>query len=227
MKLFPRFILIVLFTTSLSFSQSTPETTLGAWYMIDGNHQISKRISLKTGLQLRTFEPLDNINLMFYYTGVNYHLKNKSMFTLAYCYLDIDKTFSSVGTSHLFENRFYEQYYIKSTALLPINHRIRLEQRIFNYQHSHNVKHRMRYRIGSKIILNKSLFISASNEFFFNFQDQIMDENRFQICLGFNISKSANIQLGYLNHEIHQMNLNRMLVSYCFKTNWMSDKKEK
>lgn len=219
--------MIVFFTTTISYSQSTPESTLGAWYMIDGNHQISNRISFKTGLQLRSFEPTDNINLMFYYTGINYHLENKSMFTLAYCYLDIDKTFNTVGNSHLFENRFYEQYYIKSTGSMPINHRIRLEQRIFNYQHNQKVKHRVRYRIGSKLKLGKTFFLSASNEFFFNFKDQIMDENRFQICFGVNVSKSANIQIGYLNHEIHQMNLNRMLISYCFKTNWKSNKKPK
>ena len=217
--------MIAFFITIQAFSQTTPENKLGAWYMIDGNHQISNRISIKTGLQLRSYELADNINLMFYYGGVNYHMKNNVIFTLAYCFLDIDKTFLTTGESHLYENRIYEQIYIKKTASLPINHRIRVENRFFNYQNNQKTKHRLRYRIGSKIKLNKTFSVSASNEFFANFTGPIFNENRFQVCLGIKISKGNSLKVGYLNHEIFNMNLNRLQLGYYFKTNWVSKTK--
>ena len=105
--LFTTFILI--FTLTISFSQSTPEDKFGAWYVIDGNHRVSDKISLKTGFHLRSFEVLDNMNLLFYYTGINYHLNKKTTLTLAYCYLDIDRSFLISGENHLYENRPYEQ----------------------------------------------------------------------------------------------------------------------
>ncbi|GAL79894.1 hypothetical protein JCM19274_2566 [Algibacter lectus] len=51
-----------------------------------------------------------------------------------------------------------------------------------------------------------------------NLQDQVFTENRFYATIGFNVSKTSNFQLGYLNHEINKLNLNRLQVGYFFKT---------
>ena len=207
------------FVSLTNYAQSTPEDKLGAWYMYDGNHRISDKISLKSGFQLRSFEALDNINLLFYYTGVNYLLNKKTTLTLAYCYLDIDRSFSITGENHLYENRPYEQISYKHKLFnLPINHRLRLEHRFLNFKHKHTTQHRFRYRLGTKIKLNKTLFINVNEELFINLKDDVFTENRFYTALGFNISNSSHIQLGYLNHEINKLNLNRLQVGLFIKT---------
>ena len=212
-------ILLFILTITLSYSQTTPEDKFGAWYMLDATHKIADKFSIKTGLQLRSFEVLDNINLLLYYTGANYYLNKKTTLTLAYCFLDIDRSFSITGESHLYENRPYEQVSYKQQLFKqPIQHRLRLEHRFLNFQHTQTTLHRLRYRLGTKIKLNRTLFLNINNEIFANFKDQVFTENRFYAALGFNLSKSNNIQLGYLNHEINKLNLNRLQVGLFIKT---------
>ena len=67
--------IVLIISISNSYSQS-PEDKLGSWYMLDGTHKVADKWSVKTGFQLRSFEVLDNLNLLFYYAGANYHLNN-------------------------------------------------------------------------------------------------------------------------------------------------------
>ena len=211
-------IILSLFSIYHSHAQSA-EDKFGAWYMLDGTHKIADAWSIKTGFQLRSFEVLDNINLLFYYTGANYHINKNLTLTLMYSYLDIDRSFTISGESHLYENRPYEQLsYTQHTKTLPIYHRLRFEQRFLNYQHDHTVLHRVRYRLGTKIKLSKAVFFNINNEIFMNFKDEVFTENRFYAAFGFNVSKSSHVQLGYLNHEINHSNLNRLQVGLFFKT---------
>jgi len=187
--------------------------------MFDGTHRVLNKLSIKTGIQLRSFEVIDNINLMLYYTGIKYHLSKKTSLTLAYCYLDIDKTFLVTGKNHLYESRPYEQISYKQEIYnFPINHRLRLEHRFLNYKQQHTTLHRFRYRIGTKINLNKTFFIKVNEEVFMNTKNQVFTENRLFAALGYQLSKSSNIQLGYLNHEINKQNLNRLQVGFFIKT---------
>ena len=68
---------ILIFRISFSFFQSKPEDKFGGWYMFDGTPKVSNKFNVKTGIQLRSFEVIDNMNLLFYYTGISYHLNKK------------------------------------------------------------------------------------------------------------------------------------------------------
>lgn len=203
----------------IGYSQSTPESSLGTWYMLDATHAVTNKLSIKTGVQLRSYEVLDNINLLFLYSGVNYKTTSNSTFTLCYGYLDIDKTFTDTGFPHQYENRIYEQFtYKHKLVILPIIHRLRIEHRFLNYDHKLETKHRLRYCIGTKIKLTKNLYVNASNEFFANLKEDMFTENRLYMGLGINISKTNNIQFGYLNHKINGLNLHRLQVGVLIKT---------
>ncbi|GAA4807255.1 DUF2490 domain-containing protein [Litoribaculum gwangyangense] len=212
--------MFIVLTFSISiYSQPTPEKKLGAWYMLDANHKVSEAFSIKTGFQLRTFEVFDNMNVLFYYTGINYHLNKKTTLTFAYCYLDIDRTFIISGENHLYENRPYEQIsYRHKISNLPIYHRLRLEHRFLNFKRTNSLNNRFRYKLGTKIELNKTFFMNVNNEFFANLEGKVFTENRFYAALGINIFDDDNIQIGYLNHEINKQNLNRIQVGLFFKT---------
>lgn len=200
-------------------AQKTPESSLGAWYMLDATHAVSNKISIKTGVQLRSYEVFNNINLLFVYTGINYKISKNTIFTLTYGYLDIDRTFTDIGFPHLYENRIYEQLsYKHKLSKLPISHRLRVEHRFLNFSHKLDTKHRLRYCLGSKIALTEDYFLNVSNEFFTNLKKDTATENRLYAAVGLNISKANNIQLGYLNHKINGLNLHRLQVGIFIKT---------
>lgn len=224
MKTYISFIIFTLHIL-LGYSQSSPENKLGSWYMFDGTHKVSEKWSVKTGVQLRSFEVTDNINLLFLYTGANYHLNKSILLTLAYCYLDIDRSYALTGETHLYENRPYEQISYKHQLLqLPIYHRLRLEHRFLNYRHDHTILNRVRYRIGTKIKLSKTVFVNLNNEFFANLKDDVFTENRLVGTFGFNLSKTTNIQLGYMNHKLNGLNLHRLQVGLYLKTDFTKKK---
>ena len=215
------FLILLGLSVPLSYSQSSPKDKIGAWYMFDGTHIVSEQISIKTDVQLRSYELLDNMNLMFYNLGINYKLSSKTTATFAYCFLDIDKSYASNGTSHLFENRFYEQIcYNHNIGILPIYHRFRLENRFLNYVDKNIVKNRFRYCLGTKIKLNNCFFVNCSNEIFANLKGDVFTENRFYTAIGINLSKYNNIQLGYLNQKINGENLHRLQIGIFIKTDY-------
>lgn len=203
----------------LCHAQKTPESSLGAWYMLDATHAVSNKIGIKTGVQLRSYEVFNNINLLFVYTGINYKISKNTTFTLTYGYLDIDRTFTDIGFPHLYENRIYEQLsYKHKLSKLPISHRLRIEHRFLNFAHKLDTKHRLRYCLGSKIALTEDYFLNVNNEFFANLKKDTARENRLYAAVGLNISKTNNIQLGYLNHKINGLNLHRLQVGIFIKT---------
>ncbi len=215
---------IFIFTISINHSQPTAEDKFGAWYIYNGTHKISKKMDIISGTQLRAFEIFDNINLLFLYTGANYHLNKNMTLTLGYSYLDIDRTFSITGETHLYENRPYEQMrYEHNTPYLKMYHRLRLEHRILNFKHQRTNLNRFRYRVGTKININKSFFLNINNEVFANLKGNVFSENRLYTAIGIRVF-SNNIQIGYLNHKINDLNLNRLQVAINIKTNHLNKK---
>ena len=225
MKSFFKILVFTIITTQLNYAQKTFENEFGSWYMLNHTLKTSNKIDVISGLQIHDFKVFDNMNLWFFYAGANYHLNKTTTITLAHCFLDIDKTFATNGDNHLFENRPYLQLKHKNTSSkLHLNHRFRYEIRLLNYKGTHNTLHRFRYRLAHKKNLNKLLFVTVSNEIFANLKGALFTENRFYFALGFNVSKSNNIQIGYLNHEINNMNLNRLQISFNIKTNLVNAK---
>ena len=212
-------LLFITISIQLLNAQTPVEKKLGAWYTVDGTHTLSDKISLTTGVQLRDYEVFDDINLIFFYAGINYKLTPKTTLSAGYYYIDVDKTFIIHDTPHLYENTIFEQIaYNHNLGKLPIYHKLRLENRFFSYSSKTFTEHRFRYCLGSKIKINDLLFINANNEFFANLQGDVFDENRLYGALGFNLSKSNNIQFGYMNQKIKGLNLHRLQVMLLIKT---------
>lgn len=204
---------------ALGFCQSNPEKKLGSWFTYSGTHKISEKISIHTCSQLWLYEVGDNFNLIFLSSGLNYYISPKLIANVSYGYLDIDSAFNT-NSNHTFENRVFEQITYKHTiSKLPIDHRFRVEQRFLNTPVTNKTNHRLRYRLGTSIKLDKYLFIRLNNEFFTTLNKGFTTENRFYSALGINISKSNNLQMGYVNRKINGLNLHRIEIGYYIKTN--------
>lgn len=212
-------ILIVLITISTGHAQKSAEDMLGTWYTYFGNHRLSDDFSLVLGGQIWSFEPVNNFNLLLVKAGLNYHINDNLKVELGYSFLDIDRSIQTIEGNHIFENRISEQVAFKhSIGSLPIDQRFRIEHRLFNLQNGNSVKHRLRYRLGTKIKLNKTLFIRAHNEVLAHIEKDFFSENRLYGAIGINLKSSCNLQLGYMYRFINDLNLHRLQIGLYIKT---------
>ncbi|MCB0383356.1 MAG: DUF2490 domain-containing protein [Psychroserpens sp.] len=203
----------------LSFGQSNPEKKTGTWYMFSGTHQISERLSINTGIQLRYYELMSNYNLDFFYSGVTYSINSNTLLTCNYGYLDIDRSIEFTNITNTIEHRLWEQItYNHNLSKIPIHHRFRLEHRFLHDIFENTIQNRLRYRLGTTIKLNNTYYINANNEFFLNLEGEAFRENRLYIAFGFHIHKTIKVELGYLNQHINALNLDRLQVGLHIKT---------
>ncbi|WP_298556416.1 DUF2490 domain-containing protein [uncultured Algibacter sp.] len=213
-------ILFFIFSFSKTFSQSPVEDELGSWFTFLGNHKVSDKVSISTLIQAWDYELADNFNFILYNLSLNYAVSPKVTTTLAYGYADIDSGFETNGP-HTFENRLSEQIGYKHKLFkLPIDHRLRAEQRFLNKSTSNITHNRLRYRLGLKIPLNKTLFFRIHNEYITTLNSKKVtgfSENRFYSALGINVSKSVNVQVGYLNRAIKKLSLHRLQLGLFYK----------
>jgi hypothetical protein len=216
---FKRLTIIFFLYLSQSYAQVGTKKNLGSWYIYDGTHIISNKLSFKTGVQFRFFEITSNFNLLLVSTGINYHVSPKTTITLNYSYLDVDRSIEATGETHLFENRLYEQINFKHKIKhFTITNRIRLENRFLNDLDKNTTLNRIRYQLGASVNLNKSLFVLFNDEVFANLQSKMFTENRFYTGLGIHVSKFNNIELGYLKQRINGVTINRFQAAIYIKT---------
>ncbi len=215
------FVLLICLSAQFSYSQTNPEDKLGIWYDLGGNHRISEKLSITTYTQLWLYEFNDNFNFFLFKTGVNYRINPKLTASILYDYSDFDSNIN-VSAPHTFENRISEQIVFKhKLSKLPIDHRFRFEHRFRRKSSSKTSRARLRYRLGTKLKLNKTLFVRLHNELLLTPKLSNTPENRFYSGIGFNISKSKNIQIGYLNRNTSKgSNLHRLEIGFFFKTDF-------
>lgn len=213
-------LLLLLFTLNITFAQSPVEDKLGSWFTFSGNHKISDKVGFTALIQAWDYELADSFNFILYNLSLNYAVSPKVTTSLAYGYADIDSGFET-NASHTFENRLSEQVYYKHKLFkLPIDYRFRAEQRFLNKSGSNLIHNRFRFRLGTKIMLNKILFFRIHNEYLSTIESKKVDafsENRFYSALGINTSKAVNIQVGYLNRSIRKLSLHRVQLGLFYK----------
>lgn len=220
-KIMKKVLLFILFFISFTNfnAQTKAEQNFGSWYYIYGTHKISNNWSFLTGFEERNYQTLKNYNLTLYTVGANYKVSDKFTATLGYMYLDIDRTFDPDVDPNTIENRHYEQISYKSNFLnFPFYQRVRFEHRHLNSMGNNSLINRMRYRFKTKIALNKTFYLTASNESFLNFKGNLYAENRFISSFGFKASKNISLEIGYLGHYINDLHLYRLQFGLFFNT---------
>lgn len=222
-KLILQLILLLIFQTS--YAQITSEEKLGAWYDIGGIHKISKKTSVETYAQFWLYEVNNNFNFFLFKLGYNYNFNAKLKATIYLGYSDFDENIN-ISVPHTYEKRITEQISFKHKLIkLPLTHRVRIEHRFFRKSNSKSKVARLRYRLGTKFNLKNNLFANINNELLLTPKNNNTPENRFYAGLGFNISKSNNIQLGYMNRNTpNKENLHRIQVGIYFKTDLRKNK---
>lgn len=205
------------------YSQKIISNQSHAWVSYLGNHKITDNLGLHTEYQWRRTDGFKNWQQSLMRVGLDYFVNSNFSFTAGYGWI-VTFPYGEQPVGHEFqENRFWEQVNMKSKiGRFEVQHRYRLEQRFIenwvkdtedSFEKSDNLfRQRIRYRLMILVPLSRNemtdntLFLNVNDEPFIGFGKgigkNILDQNRFNINLGWLIKKELNIQFGYLNQYI-------------------------
>lgn len=221
------FLLVILFCNpNLLLSQNTRLNTnhkIG-WYNYFGTFQVSKKFSFHTEYQLRRNEIVTQWQQSLLRLGVNYQLNPKVQLRFGYAWVETfaygEIPLNSMGKSFSEYRIFQIATITDKVSIIDLSHRFMLEQRwIGRYSNASLTSedefpliHRFRYMfrmqapLKGKEIRNKTPYAAMYNELFIGFgknvNENIFDQNRFGILLGYRLSHLLRIEAGYLNQTL-------------------------
>jgi len=202
---------------SLVFAQ---QDELGNWLMYFGTNKIADDWSIHSEVQYRnhTVEPV-NIEQLLLRTGINYHLAKHATLTFGYGYIASHVFESEQKEPESKEHRIFQQLILTNKiSRLKFEHRYRFEQRWVNS----NYRSRLRYRLMLFLPLNNptitpgTFFLGIYDEIFLNTTQIFFDRNRLYAALGYQISKTTQVQLGYLRQQVNAFGKNHLQAAVVF-----------
>lgn len=218
------FLSSLLFLSIHSYSQ-VEESKLGSWYMYFYNVNFEEsNFGLQGDIQYRSWNTIEDLEQLMLRSGVTYRTNDSSvLFTLGYANI----TSGAPGESNITvnESRVYQEALFgqKIMQRVHLTHRFRYEQRWIENQ---DFRTRLRYSFSMNIGLNskelvpKSFYAAFYNELFVNGERnnglaevELFDRNRTYFGLGYILSKSSKVQLGWMRQETETFTKNQLQFS--------------
>jgi hypothetical protein len=216
---------IVVVTASPLFlhAQHTRTSTenTNTWFMYFGNHKFSDHFGLHAEVQWRRNDFFSKNQQVLLRTGLDYYLNNNhGRFTVGYAFIQT-YPYGEFAVPNAFpEHRIWEQFLTsQKLGRVQLSHRYRLEQRMIGNASTGEFKdgryeNRMRYMAKATINISKGdrpIFLAAYDEIFLNFGEEVaynlFDQNRLYGALGFTLSPSMKLELGYLYQAVQLRSL--------------------
>ena len=196
------FILIVLFSSTLGFSQ---DSNLGNWWIYFGNKKINSNWNWHHEVQYRNYNAIGDLEQLLLRTGIGYNLtENNNNLLLGYGYIISQNYVDGLEDKvQVNEHRIYQQFITRqSFSRVKVQHRYRFEQR---FVEDNDPRVRFRYflslnvGLNNKDIVDNTWYGSMYNEIFINGDGTFFDRNRLYFGLGYKLSKTAKFEFGYMN----------------------------
>ena len=213
-------------TTLTSFAQNTrinDRNTIG-WYNYFGTFKLDKKFSLHTEYQLRRSNFIADPQQGLLRLGVNYQLNDKVQLRLGYAWIEThpygDIPINSFGKDFTEHRSFQAMTITDKVSIVDLSHRFMLEQRWVGRYSAANLStedefpllHRLRYMMRLQIPLKgKSIekntpYLAMYDEIFLGFggnvNENVFDQNRFGLLLGYRWNHLFRIEAGYLNQTL-------------------------
>jgi Protein of unknown function (DUF2490) len=197
-----RFFLLVLI--SFPFLINAQDAILGSWYIYSGNKIINKNWNWQHDVQYRNYNALGDLEQLLFRTGIGYNLsENNNNILLGYVYTLSENFIKGTNEKEeVNEHRIFQQFVTRQKFnRISIRHRYRFEQRFIG----EDIRYRLRYSLSLKIplnnkeLVNKTIYLSGSNEIFLNTREDIFDRERLYSGLGYKLNKAFRFELGYMN----------------------------
>lgn len=220
-----KLIIVILFLGSSqnSFTQNTRLNTNNniGWYNYFGTFKVSQKFGIHSEYQFRRNETITEWQQSLLRLGVNYQLNPKIQLRLGYAWIETfpygEIPINGMGKDFT-EHRLFQMATITDkVSIVDLSHRLMLEQRWVGRYSNANLKnedefpllHRFRYMfrlqvpLKGKEIKDKTPYLATYDEIFIGFgknvNENIFDQNRFGILLGYRFNPSIRIEAGYLN----------------------------
>jgi hypothetical protein len=183
---------------------------LGSWNILNIKYTVNDRWSLFGEAQLRSLSFYNEFHYYEYKGGFNYRPNKNIILTLG---AGSYQTYREGGNFELPKNndefRLWPQIQlIQEIGRFKIEQRYRTELRWT----SNGYRNRFRYRLGVLYPFgkikdgSKPFIISASNELFFTDNEPYFERNRAQLSLGYKVTATSTLQLGYLHQFDYKIN---------------------
>lgn len=208
----------------LSAQRLTDNNTIG-WYSMQATVHTSKRTSLWLDYQYRRDDIITNWQQSLARAGFQYHMKRGVSAMLGYAYI-ITYPYGDfpAGPHHVPEQRIFEQLmWVDTIGRISLNHRLRLEQRFLGKVNQAAVENdvlewiyanRIRYQMRASMSLHrkaarkKNWYAAVYDELFIGFgknvNQNVFDQNRIGLLLGYQFNKSFRVEGGYLSQIVQQ-----------------------
>ena len=177
------------------------DSNFGNWMIYFGNKQLNSKWNLHHEVQYRHYNAIGDLEQLLLRTGLGYNLTDNTNILMGYGYILSENYIANTDEKfQINEHRIYQQLITKQKFKnITIQHRYRFEQRFVE----DDFKLRFRYFLGVNAPLSKKetnkWYLSAYNELFINTESSVFDRNRLYGGLGYKISNSVRMELGYMN----------------------------
>lgn len=220
------FLLITIFASNSIHAQNTRLNNYNSigWYNYFGTFKVAKKFGIHTEYQFRRNEIITEPQQGLLRVGVNYQLNPKIQFRLGYAWIETfpygEIPINGMGKDFT-EHRLFQMATITDkVSIVDFSHRFMLEQRWVGRYSNANLKNedefpllnRFRYMFRSQIplrgkeIKDKTPYFAIYDEIFIGFgrnvNENIFDQNRVGIVLGYRFSPTIRIETGYLNQTL-------------------------
>ena len=214
---------IVLLNHSFSQEQRLTDYNFIGWLAYTGVVKIRPKISIHTEYQWRRVDGIKNRQQNLLRTGVNYAVEKNITITAGYAFAETFAYGDYPGIASFPEHRIYEQITLKNqVGKVQLSHRYTLEQRIIGKitirNNQQNIDwlylNRIRFRLRTDIPISKKNIagnvwnITFFDEIFIgwgkNIGENIFDQNRVAVLLGYQVTPNLKIEAGFLNQILQQ-----------------------
>ena len=218
--------LLIFFSFQFCQAQNTrlnDQNTIG-WYNYFGTIKLGKKFSLHTEYQWRRDDLIRTWQQSLLRTGINYQIHPKAQLRIGYAWIETfpygDIPINGMGRDFT-EHRLYQMLTLTDKiATIDISHRFLLEQRwVGRYSNADVVSedqfpflNRLRYMVRAQMplrgreITDKTPYIAIYDEvmvgFGSNIGENIFDQNRLSILLGYRFSPLFRLEAGFINQIV-------------------------
>jgi len=223
-----KIILAILFLGHLqmSFAQNSRlnESNNIGWYNYFGTFKVSQKFGIHSEYQFRRTEILTERQQSLLRWGVNYQMHPQIQFRMGYAWIETfpygEIPINGMGKDFT-EHRLFQMITISDkVSIVELSHRIMLEQRwVGRYSNADLASedefpllHRIRYMfrvqlpLSGKETKDKTPYLALYDELFIGFgtnvNENIFDQNRVGLLLGYRFSPFVRIEAGYLNQTL-------------------------
>jgi hypothetical protein len=212
--------------SNITFAQNTRITNHNSigWYNYFGTFKLNNKFGLHTEYQFRRNDIITEWQQSLLRVGLNYQLNPKIQLRVGYAWIETfpygEIPINGMGKDFT-EHRLFQMATITDKVGIPdLSHRFMLEQRWVGRYSTTNLNkedefpllNRFRYMFRCQVPLkgtevkDKTPYVAIYDEIFIGFgknvNENIFDQNRLGILLGYRFNSSVRIEAGYLNQIV-------------------------